>query len=194
MPRSVSRDRLHHDRLPGTGYGPASEIRILSFLSSTIHPARQKKTAGGDRSGDNLDPTGGVLGVTLLLFSRYFALRPTRARYRHLGLRLALLHAGQIFHSAAEHLGFLTVTVISEGLVFCSVAGHLWPPISGSHLLYGGRSFLCRSSVSFSSSPALCGRGGYLKLPNVASSPPQTACPSPASTSSCPSRPLPGSS
>ena len=37
-------------------------------------------------------------------------------------------------------------------ILFCSVANHLWLSISRSHFLYGGRSFLCRSSVSCSSS------------------------------------------
>ena len=37
-------------------------------------------------------------------------------------------------------------------IIFCSVANHLWLSISRSHFLYGGRSFLCRSSVSCSSS------------------------------------------
>jgi len=39
-----------------------------------------------------------------------------------------------------------------DGIFFCSVASHLRLSIYRSHFLYEGRSFLCRSSVSSTSS------------------------------------------
>jgi len=53
-----------------------------------------------------------------------------------------LLWKSQAFAITVRHIGFF----------FCIVANHLWLSISRSHFLYGGRSFLCRSSVSCSSS------------------------------------------
>ena len=95
-----------------------------------------------------------VLGVTLLLFSRYYALQPTWTWYRILEFCLALLHVGRLFHSFSGNLRFCHHCA-PGWIIFCSVANHLWLSISGSHFLYGGRSFLCRSSVSCSSSHML---------------------------------------
>lgn len=64
---------------------------------------------------------------------------------------MTFLHAGQIFHSVPGNLRLYHHRTPGR-MYFCSVACHLWQPISRSHLLYGGRSFLCRGSVSCSGS------------------------------------------
>lgn len=46
----------------------------------------------------------------------------------------------------AGNLRRCAITVRRVGCLFCAGACHLWQPISGPHILRGGRSFLCRGS------------------------------------------------
>jgi len=78
-------------------------------------------------------------------------MRPTRARRRDLRPCLALLRAGQPFHSGSGNLRH-SLHRAPGRIRFCSVAGHLWPPVSGSRPLRGGRSFLCSRSMPLSGS------------------------------------------
>jgi len=78
-------------------------------------------------------------------------MRPTRARRRALRPCLALLRAGQPFHSGSGNLRH-SLHRAPGRIRFCSVAGHLWPPVSGSRPLRGGRSFLCSRSMPLSGS------------------------------------------
>ena len=79
---------------------------------------------------------------------------------------LALLRAGRSFHSSAGNLRFCHHRAPGR-ILFCIVASHLWLPISRSHFLYGERSFLCRGSVSCSSSHVPLGTAGFEYCPQA---------------------------
>ena len=59
----------------------------------------------------------------------------------------------------AGNLRRCAITVRRVGCLFCAGACHLWQPISGPHILRGGRSFLCRGS-SRPLARTAAGRGG----------------------------------
>jgi len=66
-------------------------------------------------------------------------------------VRFGLASCGTDFHSVSGNLRQYHHCT-PDGIFFCSVASHLWLSIYRSHFLYEGRSFLCRSSVSSTSS------------------------------------------
>ena len=87
-----------------------------------------------------------MLRVTLLLFSRHFALRPTWAWYRSYGsvwpfsVRVGFFHSVhgnlRVVHHSSPMLDFFLLRCQPSPTIHLRIA-----------LLYGGRSFLCRGSV-----------------------------------------------
>jgi len=77
------------------------------------------------------------------------------AAYLHLvqehRVRFGLASSGTDFHSVSGNLRRYHHWTLQLGFfLFC--CSHLWLSIYRSHILYEGRSFLCRSSVSSTSS------------------------------------------